>query len=284
MIITEFLNDKVCTGIIKEVILGSEIIMADNIAQYLHLDNPKFYWDVGEDFPCVAPPFPLMTIAAKIPNLSNKDGVIEWHPSLDTVNVIEAHNPSPSDENSKWELCISSFAKFRIDTHKLGYIHIETIFLKLDGEGKIILDKTGIKYTVSGWINPIFNDLNGEWQGPVLLPLLTLSFMNCKNVTLHSVCPSERLNHALLKRGRTPHLTYKVLDIHPMKRILATEGRISEVGLQKALHICRGHFKNFDNRPLFGKLRGQYWWDAHVRGDIKSGVVIKDYNVLAEVK
>lgn len=37
--------------------------------------------------------------------------------------------------------------------------------------------------------------------------------------------------------------------------------------------------KNFDDKPLFGKLKGTYWWNPHVRGTEESGVVEKDYRI-----
>ena len=49
----------------------------------------------------------------------------------------------------------------------------------------------------------------------------------------------------------------------------------------KALHICRGHFKDFSNHGLFGKYRGTYWWPMHTRGSSDNGLVVKDYRVLA---
>jgi len=31
--------------------------------------------------------------------------------------------------------------------------------------------------------------------------------------------------------------------------------------------------------PLFGKLTGLYWWQPHVRGQNKEGIVMKDYAI-----
>jgi hypothetical protein len=67
-----------------------------------------------------------------------------------------------------------------------------------------------------------------------------------------------------------------------MKKVLETEGDIQHNGIAKALHICRGHFKDYRNSAgLFGKYKGLYWWDMHTRGTEKAGVVIKDYRVKA---
>lgn len=60
---------------------------------------------------------------------------------------------------------------------------------------------------------------------------------------------------------------------------MATEGRSGELGLRKALHICRGHFKHFEDKPLFGRVRGTFWWGSMVRGTESKGKVIHDYEV-----
>ena len=45
-------------------------------------------------------------------------------------------------------------------------------------------------------------------------------------------------------------------------------------------HIARGHWKNYtEDKPLFGKLVGTYWWESQFRGSKKKGVVIKDYEL-----
>jgi hypothetical protein len=69
------------------------------------------------------------------------------------------------------------------------------------------------------------------------------------------------------------------LNIHPIKKILEIEGQSQKTGLKMALHICRGHFKDFTERGLFGKYHGLYWWDAHARGNAKEGIALKDYRV-----
>jgi hypothetical protein len=47
-----------------------------------------------------------------------------------------------------------------------------------------------------------------------------------------------------------------------------------------ALNMCRGHFKTYVSEgPLFGKYTGTYWRDQFMRGDSRSGVVLKDYKI-----
>lgn len=81
-------------------------------------------------------------------------------------------------------------------------------------------------------------------------------------------------------KRKQPLINWKTLRIEPVKEILKTKGGIDSNGLKKALHICRGHFKDYTNGGgLFGKYTGLYWWEMHTRGDSKQGAVMKDYAV-----
>jgi len=107
------------------------------------------------------------------------------------------------------------------------------------------------------------------------------SFMSCKNVQLVER-QSPRHERRQREREKKPPLTkYYTLNIEPMKKILRVEGKSEEVGLKKAMHICRGHFAYYTpDKPLFGKLSGRFWIPAHVRGSKDLGEIKKDYRVV----
>ena len=110
--------------------------------------------------------------------------------------------------------------------------------------------------------------------------LFAISLMHCKNVDVALVDPPERLSRKHEHRHGRPLISYYVLDIKPMRRILDAEGEAQTKGLGHALHICRGHFKTYtDDAPLFGKRVGTYWWESQVRGKAEEGVIAKDYRV-----
>ena len=91
----------------------------------------------------------------------------------------------------------------------------------------------------------------------------------------------EKLNRANIKRGKPrPYFEkYYTLQIEPMKKILNTEGQAKTLGLKKAFHICRGHFRTYDANPLFGKIKGTFWTPAHTKGDLQRGIIKKDYEI-----
>jgi hypothetical protein len=49
--------------------------------------------------------------------------------------------------------------------------------------------------------------------------------------------------------------------------------------MKQALHICRGHFKDYRQSGLFGRHKGVFWWDMAARGSAEQGIVDKDYRI-----
>lgn len=112
----------------------------------------------------------------------------------------------------------------------------------------------------------------------VMFPVFVAnSFMHCKNVNLIDE-PLSRQQRRM--RDRKGDVRYKVLDIEPFKEQVRREAQPGESHIQRALHICRGHFATYtDDKPLFGKVTGTFWKPMHVRGNSAAGVVIKDYEI-----
>jgi len=118
-----------------------------------------------------------------------------------------------------------------------------------------------------------------EWMSVVLWPfMVAATFMHCKNVTLVDEKLPVKLVKANKKRGKKQLEQWKVLNIEPMKQVLRKAG-VERVGVSKALHICRGHFKDYRQSGLFGKINGIFWWDSTVRGTSDSGIIVKSYNI-----
>lgn len=128
-------------------------------------------------------------------------------------------------------------------------------------------------------IRSALNNLTVALMYPLLL---AICFVHCKNVTLQPVdVPEKQAKRLARKRGYVP-VRYHVLNIEPMRGVLRREGRSAETGIRQAIHLCRGHFKDYrSGRGLFGRTHGLYWWDMQVRGDAAMGVVAKGYEVQA---
>lgn len=114
------------------------------------------------------------------------------------------------------------------------------------------------------------------------LSLLTITFLHCKNIGLQDVnTPSHRLNKIRKLRRGTAIDSYKVLEISPFRKAAkAANGGSIEPCPQKALHICRGHFKTYTpDKPLLGRSVGTFWFPQHTRGVAQNGSVKKTYKV-----
>lgn len=116
--------------------------------------------------------------------------------------------------------------------------------------------------------------------GQLVNPLfLATSLLHCKNASTADHVPPPKLTKAYRRRHGRPLVSYKTLIVTPLAR--RKGACLSEVvGEPKALHLCRGHFKDYRNSGgLFGKHRGLFWWDMHARGALGQGAVVKDYAI-----
>jgi hypothetical protein len=108
---------------------------------------------------------------------------------------------------------------------------------------------------------------------------ITLLFLHCRNVKLIE----SKLLSMEVKRRRQEHRNYfekfYTLKIDTMKRILDTKGHAQTKGLRYAFHICRGNFKTYDGKGIFGKYPGTYFFSPHVRGSKSIGKIFKDYEI-----
>lgn len=103
------------------------------------------------------------------------------------------------------------------------------------------------------------------------------ALLNCKNIARDEHDPPEKPSRKHERRFGVPLTKYYTL------RVPGHSGRggdRSEDFEKNALHMCRGHFKTYtDEKPLFGKRTGTYWWPQTVRGSKARGEVVKDYAV-----
>ena len=107
--------------------------------------------------------------------------------------------------------------------------------------------------------------------------LFAIQFMHTKSVTIRDKQVPRHERRAIErkeKKGGKPFVRYKVLDIEPMKVILATEGNVQSNGAVKAFHLCRGHYRFYSKTEKF------VWIKEHWRGSKEVGEIKKSYNVL----
>lgn len=129
-----------------------------------------------------------------------------------------------------------------------------------------------------------YSDIQDEHALAIDISLLERSvrLLNCKNITTEKIKPPEKLNKCRTRKGKLPIYDYHVLNV-------TVPGKKGETRLKtdplyhNRVHLCRGHFKEYtEDKPLFGKCTGLYWWQPHVRGQNKDGIIVKDYNIKTE--
>jgi hypothetical protein len=291
----------------RRMLHGSNVVLIDNVAEYYysHHVDAKRGPDGPEQFPQLAPPFPmafyeytlppwmydtLFTDAENgAPRALNQVGVLVTAVETSDIHVNPSeHSPLSSVLSEckiglppKWYLCIELFAGDRTD--RIPWSPVLRVGLTVDADGALACDP---RYGIWALDDRITDNSAIEQHRfwtlmPLVYPaLLANSFLHCRNVSTEEHVPSAKLNKAYLRRHGLPLVRYKTLTIEPMKRILRKEGQVEANGLSKALYICRGHFKDYrESAGLFGKHKGLFWWDMHARGALDHGVVVKDYAI-----
>ena len=135
-------------------------------------------------------------------------------------------------------------------------------------------------------VGPIFNleefkkiELEGVLEALLVYVFTSLNFLHCRNVL--RITNENKYPRPIRRQGHKPKFEkFYTLQIEPMKKVLEDEGNIKGNGILKAFHICRGHFRTYEeDKPLFGKLTGTFWIPNHTRGSMEVGRVLKDYKI-----
>lgn len=320
------------------------VIDVSAVAEYYLQTSDQEEWTIGEDFPNIAPPWPVAWWEWTIPPLLNSEGKITRNPTagwkfaaLIISEEIEA-TPPISPQLLAFSLAQLGAGKRPEHVLQLRDIGMDGLWGMLSSVEREKLTKDAeranqeraerlhsgdsmgwaceayvfsqplgdrfpslvamVRFPVQRDGQPVFLDDGGlVWETAVTreelennhlhggsvwmhVPLLATSFSHCKNVGLVFHEPPPKLARAQTKRRGGPNTSYYTLDIQPMRQVLSSEGGQDAHGsAQRALHICRGHFKDYRERGLFGKVHGVFWWDMAVRGNADAGVVMKDYRI-----
>jgi len=276
---------------------GLPVFEVTNVHEYLAVNEKKFMESVRDAIPCAIPPFPdcwmefrsadtswvcgsaVRQVGCLLSSWDIRDrDVRERAEALRRLNV-----PPERVDGVVGDLCWLVLGVFGLRTND-GNVGLGSGFtwLFLDREGRIL------KPMLPGF--SVDQDLTaGEMEAAAMIALkfmaviaMACSFLSCRNVRRVENEPDAKLQKARQRRGKPPLTKYYTLEIEPMKEVLRREGRSEEVGLKKALHICRGHFATYtEEKPLFGRpgATGRFWIPSHVRGSKDAGEIRKDYSI-----
>jgi hypothetical protein len=127
---------------------------------------------------------------------------------------------------------------------------------------------------IPGKVSDIAEDV-----GDLSMIHVALLMLNCKNIVTEKIVAPIALNKKRRKQGKQEIFSYHVLNVLLPKKKQGYHTWGEPVGHNR-VHLCRGHFKEYTvEHPLFGHYVGMYWWQPHVRGQNRQGVVMKDYKV-----
>ena len=263
------------------------VIVADNIAQYWNQNAHADKLPDWKDLPPCPPPFPIFFIEWNWPAIVyDEDGTPLTANDTQTTQagmILVATAASP--ECYEWLRGKFSEALLIQTKWTVQGLLFSTV---LDG-GILLSHRVGILLDSEGkWLTHYAESCTcNQGGGSVFaIVLLTLGFMQCKNVQRIDVTSKEGPPPKWCRRQKVSELKYHALQIDPNigARPRADERKTEGDRSGKALHICRGHFAHFRDdgisRGLFGRRRfGTFWIPAHTRGSLEHGRVVSTYNV-----
>lgn len=280
------------TGQLRANLAVANVFVIDNVSKWYFEapDNCKT-WVLTRDFPNVAPPYPVMWMEHKPPKYvmerPSVSGKLSRNP--EELKLMDKMPMQLTDTQGRCSptgvLILSRDTGTGWESEYYVFIeHHDGTIIAPWGMEQIVSDKQGKPL----YTNPmtfgerVIDEHDQEFHATQLMCvpfMLAVSFLHCKNVTLINNEPSAALNKKYRKKTNKNLITYKTLEIEPMRKVLRTEGKMDTHGIQHALHLCRGHFKHFEDKGLFGKYKGMYWWESHVRGTDRERLVEKEYSV-----
>lgn len=145
-----------------------------------------------------------------------------------------------------------------------------------------VINPDTCKYSHIGNFDRVAKDVeyvkeNGEQNSNIILHVLQcLEILNCKNINTETIKPNSKINNKRVKKGRQKLFEYKTIVLKPTSK---KQKQQEQKGLwDNRVHLCRGHFKEYtEDKPLFGRVTGRFWWQPMARGNSKNGIIKKDY-------
>jgi hypothetical protein len=280
------------------------IIDVTNVTAYMYELSGQDEW-AASDFPNVAPPFDEFWMESKAPKTILDNGVIKpWYEIGAGVTswgflitALHATHPEYADKFEQFRAQTPDEIRDQVQWLLLITIYIESVkgkpvlsplafMVPVGDQGELFTGEDGgIHFgtvpsrTLIETNRYILEEVSAS-GGELLKSLfMALTFMNCQNVQMADSDYPSKLQKARIRKSKYPLFTFRTLIIEPIKKMLATKGNVGVSGIKMALHICRGHFKRFNDKPLFGKHKGMFWWPQQYRGREVNGVSEHDYKV-----
>lgn len=281
------------------------LIKAQNVGTYVYEHGLAAGWTDLLNFKYSNPPFPNMKIEFDVPIKLFPESVrsrIHFASTQSCMNVHEA----PKDfkvvrasgiDNDK---VLPRIEKFKEDLLSKGlerFIILDPVpsdlssgkslytILGLDKNGSVLAGDDGTAYVRimdNDYLEATKNwHVSNIMDYETIVVLATLNFMNCRNVEIVDNPPSRQVRRRCEQKGEPLPVTYKTLVIRPNLRRRKEIQQTGGFAQERALHIVRGHFKDYTKGRGLGRGGGHgvWWWSPAVRGTSTTRAVVKDYEV-----
>jgi len=243
---------------------SAHAIDVQNVADWMWASQQEEWGH--EDIPCLAPPFPKVWMEWGRPQvlvMKNKPGDLSTFPSR--VGCLGLAFKGATG----WLWLFTLF----VQHPRFIRPTVSAFTLRTDREGTI--EPGGFPIVTTDYANP---DTARYMTGIMRMPaLLGIAFMHCKNVEMVRY-PEADTTPKQVRRG-LPRVRFSRIVVTPFREVAQRASGDAAVSIQRAMHICRGHFKDYRKSGLFGRIPGIFWWDTHVRGNADAGLVISEHEV-----
>lgn len=291
-------------------------ILANEPARYFFEESDKEFWDQREEFRNLAPPFDITWVEFDHPKFIKSDvhGIKPWPNEAWRRAGILLYSLPPELWSATGLAKKFTTAKWIIkaDIYVEGEEYYAKFVKDLGFEGDVV-NAVQIAYGVEedGTLAPIAgDDINcfdvtlspkldkairtrysqeqiykilktvSDTMFPVLdVAMLSVYLMHAAGTQLIPKQVPPKLAKAKKKKGKevVPQLRFKILDLGLGMRQSMAQAKSEGLGLSRALHLRRGHFRHY-TKPMFGKGKlGDVWVRPHKVGTPKKGEIIKSY-------
>ena len=293
---SQTIAESVPHGYLRQTLHQAQCFQISNIARYMISESDEEYEGLMQQIPCIKLPFPTCWVEYEFPDTmrTKKHGVV---PMYDEIRggqlgmlMVEDKKPTPkseffymmTEENSTPE-ALEITRSALVSDQNISTISTRTCLAYRDGSireapfTRIVLIGTETRRYAGMVVTP-------PVQGSDVFPFFetvmfwAIGMLHCRNVKSVPLTPSRK-QHPANRKERRAQIRFHVLKVEVPTRTRATSSTSSteSTGRQFSAHICRGHFKDFREKGLFGKNKGVYWWSPQLRGDEQFGMVDKTY-------
>jgi hypothetical protein len=203
------------------------LVVADNVAEYLYAETDQEYWEVGTDFPNLAPPWRRFFVEWRAPSrvLSEDYGDQPWEgdqltgtyflatpveEALERTNVVDTASGDEWREGGGWVVTAIPFTR----NDRRNYQSPSTTTFKINADGTMPPSPQNPERAFMFASGGIIEELRAAGQTEMALqmtnsvqamslwvPFLAISFLHCKNVKVRGVEPQARPGVAFLPRA-----------------------------------------------------------------------------------